>query len=106
MGRDERFNQMATFTFIWDMVKKVLEIIRRGTKSIKKYSRDKRGAGCGRYITWREMAIVQPPVEWSDTAALVKTSDVPMLPECASATRFNRDLDETLKSFQDKMIFE
>jgi len=103
--RDKDYSQMATFTFKWDQTKKDLEISRGGNKFARGYSSSetKGKAGCGKSVVWDEMAVVQPAAEFSSTAALVKTTDIPMLPECASTKQFNQEFDDTLASFQGRM---
>merc|ERR1712179_22650 len=102
--RAKDFAEMATFTFKWDQTKEDLAIFQTGTKSARNYFRDeKKGAGCGRYVTWSEMKIVRLPQEFSSTAALVKTNDVAMLPDVASTKKFNQEFDATLAIFQGKM---
>ena len=94
--RDDSFTVMATFTFAWDELTEKLTITQSGLKSAQIQGEAESGAGCGRSIDWSAMATVQLPSEFDSTLAVVKTSDVSILPP--SASNFNDRTDERLAS--------
>ena len=107
-----KFSTMATFSFRWDECSKKLEIRETGTRpsladyedsanedsededtyihastSSEEPSHNPYGGGCGREVTWNQMAPVAIPPEFSPTEATVATSDVLMLPPFPAASK-------------------
>lgn len=75
--RSANFASLATFHFEWASGK--LTIRKSGTKRLRRPSSSRKGVGCGREVTWSEMAPVSLPPEFR-TIAGVTTDDVHVLP--------------------------
>ena len=97
--RDSAFSVLATFSFQW--IGDKLNIAKAGDKNVKSQrSSSSKFAGCGKTITWNEMATVAVPPEFSETVKIC-TNDVKMLPPVASS--FQQDLSNLLHSAKGAM---
>jgi hypothetical protein len=102
------YTEMATFTFQWNSAEHTLAVSQGKLKSHNSVDSgiDDGNAGCGRFITWSEMQIVEPPEEFSSTVKNVRKSHVQTarMSDVDPAHRFNDSLDDILDSFKNKMV--
>jgi GTP-binding protein EngB required for normal cell division len=92
--RDSAFSVLATFSFEW--IGNKLNITKGGNKNVNSQkSSSSEFAGCGKTISWNEMATVAVPEEFSETVKIC-TSDIKMLPPVASG--FQEDLSNLLQT--------
>ena len=92
--RNSAFSVLATFSFEW--IGNKLNIAKAGDKKVKsEKSSSSEYAGCGKTITWSEMATVAVPDEFTETVKIC-TNDIKMLPPIAS--NFQEDLSNLLQS--------
>jgi len=94
-ANDTSHGVMATFSFVWDAASENLTITKTGTKSAKQQTVGSvYGIGCGKPITWRDMASIEVPAEFDATVTTLAMTDVAVLPPMAS--NFNEKLDDRL----------
>ena len=83
--RDPSFAELGTFLFQW-LGDGLFQITKIGQKNVKSEKRSTVHYGCGKSVTWKEMATVEVPSEFSETVR-VATSDIKILPPTAENFR-------------------
>ena len=97
--RNSAISVLATFCFEW--IGHKLKITKGGNKNVKSQkSSSSKFAGCGKTITWNEMATVAVPDEFSETV-MVCTKDIKILPPVAS--HFQEDLSNLIETAKGAM---
>lgn len=92
--RNSAYSVLATFSFEW--IGNKLEIVKDGNKKVKsEKSSSSKFLGCGKAITWSEMATVAVPNEFTKTVKIC-TNDIKMLPPAASG--FQEDLSDLIET--------
>jgi GTP-binding protein EngB required for normal cell division len=92
--RNSAFSVLATFSFEW--IGNKLNITRGGNRIVNSQkSSSSTFVGCGKTITWNEMATVAVPYEFRE-AVKICTNDIKMLPPVASG--FQEDLSNLLET--------
>ena len=97
--RDPSFAVLGTFSFRW-LEDGRLDITKVGNNTVTSERDSSANFGCGKSITWKEMATVSVPSEFSETVK-IGTSDVKILPP--TAANFKAELSEKLGASERKM---
>ena len=70
---------LGTFTFEWSRATKRLKISKKERRQLRNYTQDRGGIGCGRSITWSQMAPVEVPAEFN-SGPPVTVDDIKLVP--------------------------
>ena len=70
---------LGTFAFEWSRATKRLKISKKERRQLRNYTEESGGVGCGRRITWSEMAPVEVPAEFN-SGPPVTVDDIKLVP--------------------------